>query len=180
MNQSIQLKRVLLIFGIGFSFILLACVQHLDFKKSTSNLPRTNHDLSYIPFDKDLDRSDFVVCDSTAFQSGRNRLQYIGGNEQLKQDIRRFFESKDLQSDFSGYVIIRFLHNCHHEAGRYRLETLNPDFSKSEAPTSLRDICLHSIKRLDAWKKAEGTEEIEYYKYVNLKLERGEIQHILL
>lgn len=170
--------------NILFTFLflfLLGC--SIDRSAPTSNydIPTKNHDLSYIPFNPQLDKPDYVVCDSTKIISGRNKLKYVDGAKKLQNDILSNYSYKPEYAPFNGYVVIRFLVNCEGKSGRYRAQSLNLDFSPANAPSNLLTHSIELIKSLDKWvKSAEPGEHTEYSKFINLKIENGNIQHVLL
>ncbi len=115
--------------------------------------PTVNHDLSYIPFDSTVDNPDFIVCDSTAIGSGRNRLQYIGGINKLTEDISSQFSQQQKYDFYDGYIVIRFIVNCDGKSGRYRAQALNLDFSQKIETTDILEYTISLIQNLDHWAK---------------------------
>ena len=167
------------IYFLSFLFIL-ACSRE-PAASTAYEIPSRNHDLSYIPYDADLDNPDYIVCDSTRIGSGRNRLQYPGGNKQLREVIQDQYQYQSAYAAYNGYIMIRFLVNCEGTSGRYRVEALNLDFSRAEAPPGLVNHTKEIIKNLDAWVKVKNPNgKEEYSKFINLKIENGQIQHVLL
>lgn len=150
-------------------------------KPTTYDIPTRNHDLGYIPYDAKLDKPDFLVCDSTNIRSGRNRLQYPSGRNKFRKDITSKYLYKSDYKDFSGYIVVRFVVNCKGESGRYRAESLNLDFSPSDAPSDLLQYAITLVKSLDHWTKSTAYDiETEYSKFINLKISNGKIEHVVL
>ncbi len=144
-------------------------------------LPSRNHDLSYTPYDAKFDNPNYIICDSTGISSGRNRLQYIGGTNKLRKDITTKYVYRQEYETFTGYIVIRFLVNCEGQSGRYRVQSLNLDFSPSNAPSDLLNHTTEIVKSLDNWtKSAVNGPKKEYSKFINLKITNGKIQHVLL
>ncbi len=174
MSESQNLYIILCLFSLG-------CLEVSQGQGINYAIPSMGHDPSFIPYDAKFDEPDFIICDSTGLSSGRNRLQYIGGNGKLRQDILSNFSYKHEYKSFNGFIVVRFLVNCDGRSGRYRAQSLNFDFSPTDAPSSLLKNTLDLIKRLDTWQKSSrGESDQEYSKYINLKFKDGKIQHVIL
>lgn len=144
-------------------------------------IPTRNHDLGYIPYVSDMDDPNFIICDSTKILSGRNRIKYAGGRDKLIEDIVSKSHLDRISKSFTGYIVIRFIVNCNSETGRYRAQALNPDFTPAKVSPDLVNQSIALIKDLDQWIKSTGmADRNEYSKYINLKIENGQIQHVLL
>ncbi len=161
--------------------LLTSCKNEERSNETVSLWPSYNHDLSYIPFDPDLDNPNFEICDSASVRSGRNNFLYPDGNELLIEKIRNKFQSNSTYKNYTGFVVVRFLVNCKNETGRYRAQSMNLDFTKSDAPVRLMNDCINVIKGIKNWKKSNRyDQETEYMKYINLKFKNGKIEHVLL
>ena len=176
--------RNIVLLGNLFIFLSLFsynCSNNNAVPTAIYEIPSTNHNLSYIPFDARSDNPNYRICDSTSIGSGRNRLQYVGGKNKLRKDIASKYVYSQGYETFSGYIVIRFLVNCEGEVGRYRAQSLNLDFSPLSAPSGLLKHSIELIKSLDNWTKSPVADsEKEYSKYINLKINDGKIQHVLL
>ena len=140
-----------------------------------------NHDVSYIPFITETDDPEFSMCDSPSIRSGRNRLQYEGGKDQLNEDIEAYYRKVDYQNNYSGYIVLRFLINCRGDIGRYRVASLGPDLRSQKAPKELLSHSLAMIDYIDHWTKSQAYGDgTEYSKFINIKFDNGQIQHVLL
>ncbi len=162
------------------SLISAGCLENNSGKTTKYQVPSMDHDLSYIPYDAKFDNPNFTICDSTKIKSGRNKIQYIGGRRKLKKDIISKYLNKKKHETFNGYIVIRFLVNCEGKSGRYRAQSLNFDFSPLNPPLDLLESSIDIIKNLDNWKRSVKDSQIEYSKYINLKIKDGNVQHILL
>ncbi|MEO0337823.1 MAG: hypothetical protein AAF242_01285 [Bacteroidota bacterium] len=168
-------------FYLFISLIIYSCSLNPNKAPLEYELPTVKHDLGYIPFDSNIDDEGFTVCDSTNINSGRNRLQYTGGSDQLRADIRANYQSNTAYADFSGYVVIRFIVNCNGKSGRYRAQSLNLDFSPSKENPDLLKNSITLIQDLDQWVKSpKYDDQTEYSKFINLKIDHGQLQHVLL
>lgn len=181
---TIDKMRYGILFGVWWTLTLLlafGCSEKTEKLQLEYEIPTRNHDLSYIPFDVNYDDPSFIICDSTSISSGRNRLQYIGGKNNLINDIISNYKYNQKFKSYTGYIVIRFLVNCEGNSGRYRADPLHLDFSPQKATADLLDYSIEIIKSLDHWKKSSPeNNKKEYSKYINLKIENGQIQHVLL
>ncbi len=170
--------KSLMALSILLSIIFLGCSDDKTVSQPDVALPSVNHDLSYIPFDADLDDPQFVICDSNAVQSGRNRLRYVGGIKALIQDCANKFNDHHYES-FSGYIVVRFLFNCEDLRGRYRVKALNMDFSRTQVSPELLTRTTNLVKDLNKWERAfPDRDNEEYMKYVNLMFKNGRVEHV--
>lgn len=163
------------------SLMLLGCLPERTVSVAKDEIPTTNHNIGFTPFDAAQDDQNFRVCDSTKIASGRNSVRYLDGANKLREDIASNYVFDPAYASFNGYVMVRFMVNCEGKSGRYRAQALKLDFSPVEAPSHLVVQIKTLIKRLDNWTKpAAAKEGQEYSKFINLKIENGKIQHILL
>jgi len=177
MRNILFIRNLCILLSLGF----LGCVEKNAQSSTEYEIPTMGHDLGYIPYDVKLDKSDYVVCDSTGILSGRNRLQYAGGGLKLRDDIIAKFGDHPEYEFFNGYVVVRFLFNCEGKTGRYRAQALNLDFSPAEAPSDLLTYSKDLIKSVDSWTRRPGSDaKAEYSKFINLKINKGKIEHVLL
>lgn len=166
---------------ILLSLFSLGCLKDNVVHTSQYEIPSMGHDLSYIPYDAKFDDPNYIICDSTKINSGRNRLRYIGGTNKLRKDITSKYLYSQEYETFSGYIVIRFLVNCEGKSGRYRAQFLNLDFSPLSAPSDLLKYSIELVKSLDSWTKSSVYDsKEEYSKFINLKIKNGKIQHVLL
>lgn len=171
---------------LGSCFIVLpllfiSCLNERIVPAANYEIPLTKHDVSYIPYNIKPDNPNYIICDSTNIRSGRNRLQYIGGSNQLKQDIIASYSFKPAYQSFNGYIVVRFLVNCKDQSGRYRAQSLHLDFSPVTAPSDLLASTLALVQSLDNWTKSPTKDsKSEYSKFINIKFSHGQIQHVLL
>lgn len=166
---------------ILLAFCFFSCAVDKPAVTVKFEIPVRNHHLSYIPYDASFDHPDYIICDSTKVNSGRNSLRYTEGTAQLKEDIQHNFVYDPSYASFNGYVVIRFLVNCEGQSGRYRAQSLHLDFSPSDVPSDLLIHALEIVKNLDNWTKSPRYDaREEYAKFINLKFENGKIQHVLL
>jgi len=166
---------------ILFPLFSLGCLSDNVVPTSKYEIPTMGHDLSYISYDAKYDNPNYIICDSTKISSGRNRLKYIGGANKFKKDIASIYSYSPEYETFSGYIVIRFLVNCKGKSGRYRAQSLNLDFSPSTAPSDLIEYSIKLVKSLDNWTKSSAHDsKAAYHKFINLKINNGQIQHVLL
>ena len=177
------MRAIFVIWVLSAQLILCTagCENVSEEAPATIVIPSFNHDLSYIPFDPEYDEVNYEICDSARINSGRNRIQYKGGSEKLSADILSNYVIKEEYKNFTGFIIIRFLVNCHGLSGRYRAQALHLDFSHSTAPSDLLENVVDIVSGLQQWTRRPGDDPTnEYSKFINLKFENGEIQNVLL
>jgi len=166
---------------ILLSLFSLGCLNDNVEPTPKYEIPSRSHDLSYIPYDAKFDNPNYIICDSTRISSGRSRLRYIGGSNKLRNEITSKYLYNQEHETFSGYIVIRFLVNCEGKSGRYRAQSLNLDFSPLNAPSDLLEYSIELVKSFDNWTKSSGNDsKKEYSKFINLKINNGKIQHVLL
>jgi len=172
-----------ILLGIGLVILLSfwECSPTGSKENVAYQIPTVSHDLGYIPFDSKLDDPNYQVCDSTNIASGRNHIQYKSGAANLKKDIISNYSKDKTSQSFNGFVVIRFLINCQGKSGRYRAQALSYDFAPKKVSANFLTSSIDLIKKLDSWSKSDRKEQTtEYLKFINLRFEDGEIQHVLL
>jgi len=175
MKYSIYYLSIIILF-----FFIVGCINERTLAERVEDFPRTNHDLSYISFNENKDDIDFVICDSTKMGSGRSRVMYTDGLEGLTRDLTSSYKSDESFNSFRGFIVIRFLMNCHGETGRYRAESIDLDFSPLIAPEGMVENVLELVKGLENWSVSNNSKGNEYSKYVNIKFEDGKIQNVIM
>lgn len=165
---------------ILLSLFAIGCSNHEVENTPKFEIPIRTHDLSYIPFDASLDDPNYIICDTAAIKSGRSRLKYIGGANKFRQDITSKYLFKQKYNSFNGYIVIRFIINCNNEAGRFRAQSLDLDFSPLNAPAELLTQSINLAKNLNNWTRPKTDTKEEYSKFINLKMNNGQIQYVLL
>jgi len=162
-----------------FSFIVLlfACQPVLIEKEAPKIY---SHWIGDILFDAQLDESDFQLCDSTKIVHRRNALSYEKGKQVFKEICLDRFQFQPEFAEFTGYIMIRFLINCNGQTGRFRAESLAPDFSLREAPEGLTNHLLEISRGLKRWNRNRVADEnADCSKYLNFKIKNGKIENIL-
>lgn len=139
------------------------------------------HDVGDILFDETIDRDDFVLCDSTDIDHRRNSLVYPGGKKHMMTLCRDGYKASEDFTDFTGYVVVRFLINCEGKTGRFRSEVLDLDFTPAGCSASLKNHILSIVKGLDQWADAKNsTPNRDHSKYINFKIVKGELESVHL
>lgn len=180
MNQKTKLRSITII-CLVIILQSFGCNPDVDIADKKFSIPRFTHDLSHHPYDATLDKPDFVVCDSTKIGSGRNRLQYLGGNNKLRQDILSKYQLDSMYESFNGLIIIRFIFNCEGKIGRFRVQAVDEAFEPLKAPQKLLDHSLDLISDLNTWVASSSNKpNAEYSKFIKLKFNDGKIEHVLL
>ena len=128
-------------------------------------------------FNSNLDDPQFRFCDASKVLHKRAYISYVGGKKALEDAIMNAYEFNPEHHDFSGYIIVRFAVNCEDKAGRFRMQTLDPDFNLTTCPESLSRHILTIFKNLKDWKHAiyKG-ESYDGYTFHTVKIDNGKIQ----
>jgi len=139
-----------------------------------------SHWIGDIPYDVELDERTFQLCDSINVVHRRNALTYKGGKSKFKEEFLNQFQFEQEFEPFTGYVMIRFLINCKEEFGRFRVQTMEQDFSLKECPEELTNHLLDITKTLKSWDRRYAKDESsDCSKYLNFKIQDGRIENIL-
>lgn len=161
-----------------FSIVFLFSCQTAQLEQEV--IQEYSHWIGDIPYDAELDESNFQLCDSTSVVHRRNALTYEGGRAIVKERCLALFQYQEAFSSFSGYIMIRFLINCEGETGRFRVQTMEQDFSLKECPEELKGHLLEIVKTLKDWRPNYARdEEADFSKYLNFKMKNGQIENIL-
>ena len=160
-----------------FSLFVLGCK---EVNKKTTAAKKYSHWVGDIHFDSQVDDPDFLLCDSSNVIHRRNGLKYPGGKEAIKNECLKKYNFKPTFNSFSGYMMVRFIINCKNEKGRLRVQPLDFDFSIKESSPELKEHLLAIIKELNGWEAASVNDEgSDFSKYLNFKIENGQIENIL-
>jgi len=140
---------------------------------------KPSHWVGDIHFDSKSDDVNFTLCDSTNIIHRRNALNYPGGKEAIKKECLERFKFQSSFESFSGFIMIRFIINCKNKKGRYRVQSLDFDFSLKECPVELKEHLLSIVKGLNGWTpRLEKDAGADFSKYLNFKIENGKIENI--
>lgn len=162
------------------TLILIACIGCGKSEQSKAIQNRYSHDIGDIIFDKNSDKKDFHICDSTNISTSRRGLAYDKPNGSVERACMQKFQYSSQFASFSGFVTIRFIVNCQYETDRFRVETMNFDFSKKECPVELTGHLLQIVSALDRWQPSfPRYDGLDHAKYLNFKIEKGRIVNVL-
>jgi hypothetical protein len=166
----------LLFLSILLCLNLYSCGQK---KESSPGYPTHIGDIS---FNKEVDDSDFKVCDEDRvfqyynFQKG---FQYKGEKTEILNHFRIGYKTVDGESE-SGYITIRFIVNCNGETGRFRIEEMDMSYNSKIFDKKITDQLVSLTKKLNGWMRAEYENKIfDYYQYLTFKIESGKLTEIL-
>lgn len=178
MNIRFNMSSYKVLIFTVFIFLLNSC--HVD-----QEIKEYPDKIGDIAFDPKLDDPNFKVCDEdlvvqhyAPYYSALSAL-YEGDKPAIERAIRGAFP-EGLKSKQSGYITIRFIVNCKGETGRYRPEQMSLDYKTMKFAKSTFSTISNTIKNLDGWMpmEVEGR-TYDYYVYVSVKIENGEIINIL-
>ena len=160
-------------------FLILPILISCQTENAISKYPKFVGD---IQFDAKLDHADFKKCGEGQDYSFQyyysDTFQYKGE----KIAIINEFEKQNISGEKSsnGYIIIRFLVNCEGKTGMFRMQKLDSNYKETPSDEKLGEQLLNFTKSLKGWipKKIE-TKPVDYYQYLNFKLQDGKIVEIL-
>jgi hypothetical protein len=74
----------------------------------------------------------------------------------------------------SGYIVIRFMVNCHGQPGRYRVLSFDMNYQPKDFPRKMIDMLMDKTKELKSWNviSHEGR-QYDSYCYFTFKIENG-------
>lgn len=148
--------------------------------KKNSEAKKYSHWVGDIHFDANLDNEKLLLCDSTHVIHRRNGLTYPGGKDAIKNECLKKYKYLPENKSFSGYIMVRFIINCKKETGRFRIQPMDFDFSLTECPNNLKEQLLSIVKGLKEWESAsEKDKGSDFSKYLNFKIQNGQIENIL-
>jgi len=147
--------------------------------------PEKFKDVGNIPFNPELDKSEFKICNEDLIKE-----YYIRGSYDTPpsyKEEKRGIETEIL-SQYSypkeptqnGYVTIRFIVNCKGETGRFRMEEMDMDFKSIQFDSKITDQLLSIVKGLKKWiPRSSGERTYDFYQYLSFKIQNGQIEKIM-
>lgn len=135
-----------------------------------------------IPFDPEVDGSEFKVCDegrALQYYVKGNGLNYKGEKIALVERVNRLYDSSDVPEE-SGYITIRFIVNCEGASGRFRVSAMNSNYESVWFDKKITNQLLAITESLDGWEiLSGGGHSFDYYQYLTFKIEDGKISEIM-
>lgn len=113
------------------------------------------------------------------YYNGAPDAGYRLGKRGLEAVFREQLDTT-LLTGISGYLTYRFVINCEGQAGRFITEEADLNFNRMEFPQPLVQHCFEILHGLTDWEAAVfGTEPIDTYAYITLKIRDGTLIEIL-
>ena len=113
------------------------------------------------------------------YYNGDPHAGYRTGKRGLGAVFREQLDTT-LLAGVSGYLTYRFVINCEGQAGRFITEEADLDFKRIEFPQQLVQHGFEILRGLTDWEAAVfGTEPIDTYAYITLKIRDGTLLEIL-
>ena len=167
------------IYRAVYCFILLitGCSRTSDYSDSDNNYL---NDIGGILYDHQTDNREFQLCDSTKVTTSRSALTLNGSSNNVSTACLDVFEFVESFESFSGFITIRFMVNCHNEADRFRISTMDWDFSLKECPAELKNHLLEIVKSLKGWEHSSRVNpNLDVAKFINFKIINGRLENVL-
>jgi hypothetical protein len=131
-----------------------------------------------IHFDSNLDSTDFSLCDEgKVFQYYSIGTEYRGGKKTIKEQLQPIIQTNGFPTN--GLLTVRFVVNCHGEAGYFRTKMIDPSLNDVEV-SSVAMNHLHSlISGLKDWVPGQVQGKArDSYVQISFKLEQGKVTDI--
>ncbi len=170
LKRNIQLKNKLNIFLlVGF---LLALVLTIWVYYQTTNR------IGDITFDKDIDNSEFKICNEDRipqyYAVGTN---YQNGEKAIKKELSELINNLNFKN--SGFITYRFIVNCKGEVGSFRVKTIDSVLKENVFDSQKIKQLQKSIEKLKQWNAGKRKDEtLDSYYVLNFKIQNNKITDI--
>lgn len=168
---------------MGIRVFILVCIILIscDLERTHDEVDKAySNDVGDILFNNLTDNKNFLICDSTKISTSRRGLAYLGASGSVKNACIQKFDFNPSFESFSGFITIRFIVNCQYETDRFRVQTMDFDFSAKNCPDALKKHLIQIVRELDQWQtSASRYEGLDFAKYLNFKIEHGRITNVL-
>ena len=169
-------KDFFFIINIIFLFILFFSCNSEE--KPVFDIGEYGYDVGDIAFDPAQDDPSFKLCSEPNNIYGRGAIVLDSGN--AFDILQEQFVFSSEYSEFSGFIMIRFIMNCNGETGRFRTYPMNFDFSPNHGPSSLINQILDLVTDLKGWRHRHAEhQDQDCTKYINFKIQNGKIDAII-
>ena len=165
--------------SLSLALLIFACSSGKNEQQTAGNESKpTSKPVSKYPahvgdieFDKALDDSSFLTCDSYI-------PQYYALSDDLRVDNDVFvshFESVSIEKNTPlTYHTIRFVVNCKGKIGRLRKETMTSDYQAAQLDSVLTERIEVQLRAFDQWPTGR-----DFYQYLTFKIKGGKIEEIM-
>lgn len=145
-------------------------------KTENNNHKTYQNQIGDTTYNEKLDDANFKFCDSANVLHKRAFVKYKEGLKAFEKEVLEKYTYKPIYKNFSGYFIIRFAVNCNNEAGRFRMQILNPEFNLIECSKDLKEDILSIVKSCKKWQHPiyDG-KHYDGYTFVTIKIINGKI-----
>ncbi len=139
---------------------------------------QTTHQIGDIEFDKNIDNSEFKVCNEDRIvQYYSAGTRYQGGEKAVKKELKELMNN--LNFDNEGIITFRFIVNCENKVGRFRVKTVDSNLKENIFEADNIKIIKESIKELNGWKAGKRKDEnLDSYYVLNFKIQNNKITDI--
>jgi hypothetical protein len=80
----------------------------------------------------------------------------------------------------NGYVVIRFMVNCHGQPGRYRVRSFDMNYEPKEFPRKITEVLMDHTKQLKSWAvRTHDGRQYDSYCYFAFKIENGFVTDVM-
>jgi len=144
-----------------------------------------HRDVGNIPFDSELDSSEFKICDENIIKeyyirrSSDTAPSYKDEKRGLEEELLNAY-SYPVKLNQNGYITIRFIVNCKGESGRFRMEQMNLNYKPFKFDKEISNQLFSIVKKLKYWiPRSNKGQNFDFYQYLTFKIINGQIIKIL-
>lgn len=125
----------------------------------------------------------FTLCNTDEqiiqyFNNGKG-VEYIGGKATI--DSLFFTKYKQVETNKSGIIRIRFVVNCSGKTGRFRLLSADLNYEPTDFPDSVTAQLIQITQSMDGWQtKTWKDMKIDYYQNLIFRIEQGKLINVIV
>lgn len=127
---------------------------------------------------------DFQLCNPSLYKNNNADWYYFkypsfeGGLYRLKQVFDQLFKSVDL-GNINGLVRVEFVINCAGDIGRFRVEEMDYNYTKTSLNPSISSQVINILKHAGRWIPGERRDQkVDTYKFLIFKIKNGRVDEI--
>lgn len=140
---------------LRYSFLLLILIIRLK-AFSQNTVPQhlnVKEKIGWIPFDKNLDNSNFKVCDELNIEEYYQvNPSYGEGMPSIRKYISAHKQILETLCEKDGYVIVRFVINCQGQTDRYRTKFMSLNYTdENTVNAELQKKIIQLMRNMGDW-----------------------------
>lgn len=140
---------------LHYRFLLLVLIAVLK-TYSQNTVPQHLHvkeKIGWIPFDKSIDNSNFVVCDELNIEEYYQvNPSYGEGMPSIRKYVAAHQPELEALCKKDGYIIVRFVINCQGQTDRYRTKFMSLTYTdENTVNAELQKKIVHLLRSMGNW-----------------------------